>query len=48
MYLNLDGFKTNVIWGSAQNTPLQPFPNKIELGKKILKYLEDLIINDTK
>ena len=46
--LNLNGFKTNVIWGSAQNTPLQPFPNRRELGKKILKYLEDFIINDIK
>ncbi len=46
--LNLDGFKTNVIWCSAQNTPLQPFPIRGELGGKILKYLEDVIIDDTK
>ena len=39
--LNLDGFETNVIWGSAQNTPLQPFANKRELGKLIFKYLEN-------
>ena len=40
--LNLDGFKTNVIWGSAQNTPLQPFKNKRELGKEILNYLKKI------
>ena len=39
--LNLDGFKTNVIWGSAQNTPFQPFPNRRELGKMIFKYLKN-------
>ena len=39
--LNLDGFNTNVIWGSAQNTPLQPFRNKRELGTQIFKYLEN-------
>ena len=32
-------FQTNLIWGSAQNTPFQPFPNKIDLGKNILNYL---------
>lgn len=37
--LNLGEFKTNLIWGSAQNTPLQPFPNKKVLGKKILNYI---------
>ena len=39
--LNLDGFETNVIWGSAQNTPFQPFPNRRELGKMIFKYLKN-------
>ena len=39
--LNLDGFKTNLIWGSAQNTPLQPFSNKRELGKNIFEYLKN-------
>ena len=38
--LNLGEFKTNLIWGSAQNTPLQPFPNKRVLGKEILNYLK--------
>ena len=28
-------YKTNLIWGSAQNTPFQPFKNKRELGQKI-------------
>jgi len=37
--LNLDGFVTNMIWGSAQNTPFQPFKSKKELGQQILKYL---------
>ena len=27
--LNLGEFKTNLIWGSAQNTPLQPFQIKM-------------------
>lgn len=36
--LNLGEFNTNLIWGSAQNTPLQPFSNKRALGKEILNY----------
>ena len=39
--LNLDGFETNVIWGSAQNTPFQPFSNRRELGEQIFKHLEN-------
>jgi hypothetical protein len=39
--LSLNGFKTNVMWGSAQKTLLHPFANKRELGKLILKYLEN-------
>ena len=39
--LNLDGFGTNVIWGSAQNTPFQPFSNRRELGEQIFKHLEN-------
>ena len=37
--LSFGEFQTNLIWGSAQNTPFQPFPNKIDLGKNILNYL---------
>jgi len=37
--LKIDDFKTNLIWGSAQNTPLQPFKNKNKLGIRIKKYL---------
>ncbi len=32
-------YKTNLIWGSAQNTPFQPFKNKSELGQKIKRNL---------
>ena len=38
--LSFGEFQTNLIWGSAQNTPFQPFPNKIDLGKNILNYLK--------
>ena len=34
--ITIKGFKTMLLWGSAQNTPLQPFANKFELGKNIL------------
>ena len=37
--LNLDGFETDLIWGSAQNTPFQPFMDKRTLGKEILEYI---------
>ena len=37
--LKLGDFKTNLIWGSAQNTPLQPFKNKYQLGIELKKYL---------
>lgn len=37
--LKIFDFKTNLIWGSAQNTPLQPFKNKHELGRTIKNYL---------
>ena len=37
--LNLDGFQTDLIWGSAQNTPFQPFRDKRTLGKEILQYI---------
>ena len=32
-------FSTNLVWGSAQNTPLQPFKDKYQLGIKIKNYL---------
>ena len=35
---SIDTFKTNLLWGSAQNTPFQPFKNKIEIGKVLKKY----------
>tara|TARA_B100001287_G_scaffold235392_1_gene207524 strand:- start:10838 stop:11668 length:831 start_codon:yes stop_codon:yes gene_type:complete len=37
--LKLGDFRTNLIWGNAQNTPLQPFKNKYNLGIKLAKYL---------
>ena len=39
--INLDGFKTNLIWGSAQNRPFQPFKNKSEIGELINKCIID-------
>tara|TARA_B000000557_G_scaffold16457_1_gene12660 strand:+ start:312 stop:1079 length:768 start_codon:yes stop_codon:yes gene_type:complete len=39
--INLDGFKTNLIWGSAQDTPFQPFSNKSEIGELIIKCIKD-------
>ncbi len=35
---NIDSFKTNLLWGSAQNTPFQPFSDKIKIGKVLKKY----------
>lgn len=37
--IKLKNFETNLIWGSAQNTPLQPFKNKYQLGIDLKKYL---------
>lgn len=37
--LRFGDFSTNLVWGSAQNTPLQPFKDKYQLGIKIKKYL---------
>ena len=38
---NIDGFETKLVWGSAQNTPFQPFKNKFQLGELIRKRLID-------
>ena len=38
---SIDSFKTNLLWGSAQNTPFQPFPDKIKIGKILKKYFID-------
>ena len=40
--LSFGDFSTNLVWGSAQNTPLQPFKDKHQLGVKIKKYLSCL------
>ena len=40
--LNFGNYSTNLIWGNAQNTPLQPFKDKYQLGFKIKKYLLSL------
>lgn len=40
--LNFGNYSTNLIWGNAQNTPLQPFKEKYQLGVKIKKYLLSL------
>jgi hypothetical protein len=34
----IEGDKINLLWGSAQNTPFQPFKNKIKIGKKLKEY----------
>lgn len=34
--VEIDGFKTNLVWGSSQNTPFMPFSDKREIGKKII------------
>ncbi|MBE51098.1 MAG: hypothetical protein CMP51_05350 [Flavobacteriales bacterium] len=38
--LKFKNFITDLVWGSAQNTPLQPFKEKYELGTKIKKHLD--------
>ena len=35
---DINGFNTNLLWGSAQNTPFQPFKNKIYIGETLKKY----------
>ena len=37
--LEIDGKMINLIWGSAQNTPLQPFTDKGKLGEFVFNYL---------
>ncbi len=37
---DINGFNTNLLWGSAQNTPFQPFKNKIHIGKILKKYFK--------
>jgi hypothetical protein len=36
--VEIDGFKTNLVWGSSQNEPFMPFSNKREIGKKIISF----------
>ena len=34
----INGFNTSLLWGSAQNTPFQPFKSKIDIGERLKKY----------
>jgi len=43
--IELEGFKTLLLWGSAQHTPLQPFANKFELGQEIFSEIKNCEIN---
>ena len=36
--VEIDGFKTNLVWGSSQNKPFMPFSNKREIGEKIISF----------
>lgn len=36
--VDIDGFKTNLVWGSSQNTPFMPFSNKREIGRDIISF----------
>jgi len=36
--VEIDGFKTNLVWGSSQHKPFMPFSNKREIGKKIISF----------
>lgn len=38
--VEIDGFKTNLVWGSSQNKPFMPFSDKREIGKKIISFYE--------
>lgn len=38
--VEIDGFKTNLVWGSSQNKPFMPFSNKREIGKKIISFYD--------
>jgi hypothetical protein len=41
--IRLGDFETNLVWGSAQNTPLQPFSDKFRLGQELFERLKPYI-----